>query len=107
MISDAGLQDSRLRHGGFLNAAEESGRQEALESNKAAIREARALGTSELIMVVGGLPAAAHVLGGNGDRSDKDLVAARDRVAKGLAELVPYALKHGVRLVLEALHPMY
>lgn len=107
MISDAGLQVSSLCRGGFLTAADESGRQEALESNKAAIREARALGTSELIMVVGGLPAAAHVLGGNGDRSDKDLVAARDRVAKGLAELVPYALKHGVRLVLEALHPMY
>src|SRR5699024_5765238 len=105
MISDAGLQVSSLCRGRFLTAADESGRQAAPESNKAAIREARARGTSELMMVVGGLPAAAHVLGGIGDRSDKDLVAARDRVAKGLAELVPYALKHGVRLVLEALHP--
>src|SRR5699024_11804793 len=107
MISDAGLQVSSLCRGGFLTAADESGRQEALESNRAAIREAKVLGTSELIMVVGGLPAAAHVLGGAGDRSDKDLVAARRRVAAGLAELVPYALEHGVRLVLEALHPMY
>src|SRR5699024_12157530 len=97
---------SSLCTGGFLTSADESGVQEPLESNEAAIREARALGTSELIMVVGGLPAAAHVLGGNGDSSDKDLVAARDRVAKGLAELVPYALKHGGRLALESLHPM-
>lgn len=107
MISDAGLHVSSLCRGGFLTAADETGRQEALESNKAAIREAKVLGTSELIMVVGGLPAAAHVLGGAGDRSDKELVAARRRVAEGLAELVPYALEHGVRLVLEALHPMY
>lgn len=107
MISEAGLQVSSLCRGGFLTAADETGRQEAFESNRAAIREASALGTSELIMVVGGLPAAAHVLGGTGDRSDKDLMAARNRVAESLAELVPYALEHGVRLVLEALHPMY
>lgn len=107
MISDAGLRVSSLCRGGFLTAADAAGQREALESNKAAIREAQALGTSELIMVVGGLPAAAHVLGGRGDRSDKDLVAARDRVADRLSELVPFALDHGVRLVLEALHPMY
>ncbi|MFI7582092.1 TIM barrel protein [Kocuria kalidii] len=107
MISQAGLQVSSLCRGGFLTAADEAGRRAALESNRAAIREARALGTSELIMVVGGLPAAAHVLGGEGDRADKDVVAARGRVAERLAELVPYALEHGVRLVLEALHPMY
>lgn len=107
MILDAGLEVSSLCRGGFLTAADEKGSQRALESNKAAIREASALGTSELIMVVGGLPAAAHVLGSSGDRSDKDLVAARSRVAGSLAELVPYAQEHGVRLVLEALHPMY
>jgi sugar phosphate isomerase/epimerase len=47
-------------------------------------------------MVVGGLP--------DGDR---DLVGARRRVAERIAELVPYAAEHDVRLVLEALHPMY
>lgn len=107
IISEAGLQVSSLCRGGFLTAADEAGQRAALESNRAAIREAQVLGTSELIMVVGGLPAAAHVLGGEGDRGDKDVVAARERVAARLAELVPYALEHGVRLVLEALHPMY
>lgn len=107
MISDAGLQVSSLCRGGFLTAADEAGRRAALDSNRAAIREAAALGTRELIMVVGGLPAAAHVLGGVGDRQDKDVVAARGRVADRLAELVPYAREHGIRLVLEALHPMY
>ena len=47
-------------------------------------------------MVVGGLP--------NGDR---DLAAARQRVADRLADLAPYAAERGVRLAIEPLHPMY
>ena len=35
------------------------------------------------------------------------LPGTRGDVAEGLAELVPYAAEHGVRLVLEPLHPMY
>lgn len=107
VVRAAGLQVSSLCRGGFLTASEDQARAEALESNRAAIREAAALGTDALIMVVGGLPAAAHLLGGQGDRADKDVVAARQRVADGLEALVPDALEHGVRLVLEPLHPMY
>lgn len=107
IVSDAGLRVSTLCRGGFLTSADTAGQAAALESNREAIREAAALGTAELIMVVGGLPAAAHVLGGSGDRDDRDLPGARARVSDRLAELVPYALEHGVRLVLEPLHPMY
>jgi sugar phosphate isomerase/epimerase len=107
MIADAGLKVSSLCRGGFLTAGDEAGQKAALEDNRAAIVEAATLGTRELIMVVGGLPAAAHVLGGRGDRNDKDIVGARARVADRLAELVPFAREHNVRLVLEALHPMY
>lgn len=106
IVADAGLVVSTLCRGGFLTAADTMGQRQALESNRAAIREAAALGTSELIMVVGGLPAAASLLDG-GDRYDRDLPAARERVAERIADLVPYALEHGVRLVLEPLHPMY
>jgi sugar phosphate isomerase/epimerase len=45
---------------------------------------------------VGGLPAG-----------DRDLGAARQRVAERIHDLVPFAVDHGVRLVLEPLHPMY
>ncbi|WP_336715465.1 sugar phosphate isomerase/epimerase family protein [Arthrobacter sp. USHLN218] len=107
MIADAGLKVSSLCRGGFLTAADEAGQRSALEDNRRAIVEAATLGTRELIMVVGGLPSAAHVLGGRGDRNDKDLAGARSRVADRLAELVPFAREHNVRLVLEALHPMY
>ncbi|WP_461169574.1 sugar phosphate isomerase/epimerase family protein [Arthrobacter sp. Z1-15] len=96
LISNAGLRVSSLCRGGFLTAADAEGREAAVRDNRAAILEAEALGASELFLVVGGLP--------DGDR---DIVAARQRVADRLEELVPFAAEHGVRLVLEPLHPMY
>lgn len=96
MMDDAGLRTSSLCRGGFLTAARESDQAEALADNRLAIDEAHTLGTSELIMVVGGL-----------EPGDVDLVGARSRVADRIADLVPYAEAAGVRLVLEALHPMY
>ncbi|WP_427015445.1 sugar phosphate isomerase/epimerase family protein [Pseudarthrobacter sp. P1] len=114
MVEASGLSVSSLCRGGFLTAADPAGAAAALADNRAAILEAKALGTTELIMVVGGLPAfsvapgavdggtaAAPAAGG------KDLLAARANVADRLAELVPFALEHGVRLVIEPLHPMY
>jgi len=96
LLAGSGLAVTSLCRGGFLTAAEPAARQAALADNRAAIHEAATLGTSELVMVVGGLP-----------EGDKDLAAARQRVADAVAELVPHALEHGVRLVLEPLHPMY
>ncbi|MBE0010601.1 MULTISPECIES: sugar phosphate isomerase/epimerase family protein [unclassified Arthrobacter] len=111
LVLDAGLQVSSLCRGGFLTASDAEGQQRALADNTEAIREAAALGTRELIMVVGGLPAASALIGGPAvDPSApgaKDVAAARRRVADRLAELVPVAQQHGVRLVLEPLHPMY
>lgn len=96
LVRDAGLRVSSLCRGGFLTASDEAGIASALEDNKRAIDEAATLGTDALVMVVGGLPAG-----------DVDLAGARERVAERLAELAPYAGDHGVKLVLEALHPMY
>lgn len=96
LIKDAGLRVSSLCRGGFLTAADAEGQAAALADNRAAILEAVALDTSELFLVVGGL--------GPGE---KDVVAARQRVADRLADLVPFARENGVRLVLEPLHPMY
>ena len=74
----------------------DAGRRSALDDNRAGIDEAAALGTPELIMVVGGLPP-----------DSRDLAGARRRVADRLAELAPYAAERRVRLALEPLHPMY
>lgn len=111
LVSDAGLSVSSLCRGGFLTAADEAGQASALADNTQAIVEAATLGTRELIMVVGGLPAAGALIGGTAvDPSApgaKDVAAARQRVADRIAELVPVAQEHDVRLVLEPLHPMY
>lgn len=96
LVRDAGLRVSSLCRGGFLTAADASGVRAALEDNRAAIVEASTLGTDALILVVGGLP-----------EGDRDLAGARERVAERIADLAPFARDHGVRLVLEPLHPMY
>ena len=96
LIKDAGLRVSSLCRGGFLTAADAEGQAAALADNRAAILEAVALDTRELFLVVGGLAAG-----------EKDVVAARQRVADRLADLVPFASRNGIRLVLEPLHPMY
>ena len=96
LVRDAGLRVSSLCRGGFLTAIEPAARAAAIEDNRRAIDEAATLGTDTLVMVVGGLP-----------KGSRDLVGARERVADALSELAPYAGERGVRLALEALHPMY
>jgi sugar phosphate isomerase/epimerase len=93
---DAGLRVSSLCRGGFLTAAGASERSAALDENRRAIDEAVALGAPTLVMVVGGL-----------SREDKDVVAARGRVAEGIAALAPYAESAGITLSLEPMHPMF
>lgn len=96
LVRDAGLTVTTLCRGGFLTAVDPGERAGALADNRRAVDEAAALGTDTLVLVSGGLPAG-----------DKDLRAARERIADALAELGPYAERHGVRLAIEPLHPMF
>ncbi|MEE6281608.1 sugar phosphate isomerase/epimerase family protein [Georgenia sp. MJ170] len=107
IVRDAGLRVSSLCRGGFLTAADDAGRRAALEDNRAAIVEAATLGTRELVMVVGGLPAAPGPEAPPLPGGDRDIVAARQRVADRIGELAPFAAEHDVRLVLEPLHPIF
>ncbi|MFE0513790.1 sugar phosphate isomerase/epimerase family protein [Streptomyces sp. NPDC058964] len=96
LVRDAGLTVTTLCRGGFLTAIDPAARAAALADNRRAVEEAAALGTDTLVLVSGGLPAGS-----------RDLRGARERIADALAELGPYAQSHGVRLAIEALHPMY
>ena len=110
IIADAGLRTSSLCRGGFITARDDDTATNALADNRLAIDEAATLGTSELVMVVGGLPAAYELMSmpnTPADATDKNLVAARQRVADRIAELVPYASDKGVRLALEPMHPLF
>jgi sugar phosphate isomerase/epimerase len=96
LLRDAGLAVTTLCRGGFFTAIDPAERADALADNRRAIDEAATLGTDTLVLVSGGLPAGS-----------KDLRGARERIADALAELGPYAERHGVRLAIEPLHPMY
>ncbi|HZF89943.1 sugar phosphate isomerase/epimerase family protein [Streptomyces sp.] len=96
LVRDAGLTVTTLCRGGFLTAIDPAERAAALADNRRAVDEAATLGTDTLVLVSGGLPAGS-----------KDLRGARERIADALAELGPYAERHGVRLAIEPLHPMY
>ncbi|ACQ81609.1 Xylose isomerase domain protein TIM barrel [Beutenbergia cavernae DSM 12333] len=110
IVRDAGLRVSSLCRGGFLTASTDDGVRAALDDNRRAIDDAAAVGTTELVMVVGGLPASGEPGGPPREGAapgDRDVVAARARVADRLADLAPHAADAGVRLALEPLHPMF
>lgn len=95
-IKDNGMQVSGYCRGGMFPAADAAGRQAAIDDNKRAIDEAAALGAQCLVLVVGGLPAGS-----------RDIGAARQMVAEGLAAVLPHARASRMPLAIEPLHPMY
>ncbi len=110
LIAAAGLRVSTLCRGGFISSAEADQVERSLADNRQAIDEAASLGAAELVMVVGGLPRSFAAMGrpnGPADAEDRDLAAARQRVADRIGELVPYARERGVRLALEPMHPLF
>lgn len=95
-VRAAGLHVSSLCRGGFFTPADADGRRAAHADNLAAIAEAAELGADALVLVCGGLVPG-----------QRDLGLARRMVADAIGELVPEALRRGVRLGVEALHPMF
>ena len=96
VVRASGLRVSSLCRGGFFTAADPDGRRAALTDNLAALTEAAELGTDTLVLVCGGLPPG-----------QRDLGLARRMIADAIGSLVPRALALGVRLGIEALHPMF
>ncbi|HLH83838.1 MAG TPA: sugar phosphate isomerase/epimerase [Trebonia sp.] len=95
-VRAAGLHVSSLCRGGFFTHADPDARRAAIADNRAAIAEAAELGAGALVLVCGGLVPGS-----------RDLPLARRMVADAIAELVPVAQRSGVRLGIEALHPMF
>jgi sugar phosphate isomerase/epimerase len=95
-IRAAGLHVSSLCRGGFFTHADPAARAAAIADNQAAIAEAAELGTDTLVLVSGGLVPGS-----------RDLTLARRMIADAIGQLVPVAQRHGVRLAIEALHPMF
>lgn len=96
LIRDAGLFVPCLCTTTWVNLADPAAYREALEENRRRLDMAAELGAKTLVVVPGGLATG-----------ERDLAAARRRVAEALAELLPRARSVGVALGLEPLHPMY
>jgi sugar phosphate isomerase/epimerase len=94
LIRDAGLKVSSLCRGGMFPAATAAERQVKLDDNRRAVEEAAELGAEVLVLVCGPSP-------------DRDISQARQWVAEGIEQLIPFAKDHGIKLGIEPLHPMY
>jgi sugar phosphate isomerase/epimerase len=95
-VRRAGLHVSSLCRGGFFTHAEPDARAAALADNREAIATAAELGADVLILVSGGLVPGS-----------RDIGLARRLIADAIGDLVPDAERAGVRLGIEALHPMF
>lgn len=95
MIRDAGLSVSGLCRSGFFGdgARPEDGL-DAMAEMQGAIDDAAEIGAATVVVTGGGVGA------------DGDILAARSRVADGLAAVADRARAAGVRIALEPLHPM-
>jgi sugar phosphate isomerase/epimerase len=102
LVREHMLELSGYCRGGMFPAIDAAARQRALDDNRRAIDEARALDAACLVLVVGSLPGALE-----GRPQSKDLFAARAQVHDGIAATLEHARAAGVPLAIEPLHPMY
>ena len=93
-VKDAGIKGISLVRGGFFTGKTEKERFDALEENRQAIREAEILDLPSLVLVCG-----ATV----GQTPRENYEQIRD----GIGSLADEARNHGVRLLVEPLHPIY
>lgn len=93
-LRNRNLEIVSLCRGGFFPADSDTGLTAAIEDNRAAIREAAALGAPMIVLVCGAVPG-------------QPLEESRKQIADGIAAVLPLAEEHGIRLAIEPLHPMY
>ena len=96
-----GMGLSGYCRGGFFPAADAAGLKAALDDNRRAMDEAKALNAPCLVLVVGALPGALE-----GKPAYRDLGRARNEVFDGIAASLEYARQVGMPLAIEPLHPM-
>jgi sugar phosphate isomerase/epimerase len=102
LVREHTLKLSGYCRGGMYPAIDAAGRRRAIDDNRRAIDEARALDAACLVLVVGSLPGALE-----GRPQSKDLFAARSDVHDGIAATLEHARSADMPLAIEPLHPMY
>src|ERR1700724_973601 len=90
LFRDSGLRVTGYCRGGLFPAADAAGRQAAIDDNKRMIDEGAAVGADCMIMIGGGLP-----------KGSRDIKAARQMFADGMAAILPHARASKVPLAVE------
>ncbi len=94
IIADHGLTIVSYVRGGFFAAPTAAARRAAVDENLRIIDEAAALGAPLVVLVCGAVPGQL-------------LETSRAQIRDGLERILPHAESAGVRLGIEALHPVY
>src|ERR1700761_7936726 len=85
-VRDAGLELSGYCRGGMF-PSDAAHRSEVRDDNRRCVDEAKALGASCIVLVVGGLPQYSRP----GSAASRDIAAARAQVEEQLADMLDYA----------------
>lgn len=101
-VRDAGLDLSGYCRGGMFTS-DTARRGEVRDDNRRCVDEAKALGASCVVLVVGGLPQYSRP----GSEASKDIAGARTQVEEALSEMLDYARQAKLPLAIEPLHPAY
>jgi sugar phosphate isomerase/epimerase len=101
-VRDAGLDLSGYCRGGMFTS-DAARRIEVRDDNRRAVDEAKALGATCVVLVVGGLPQYSRP----GSASSKDVARARAQVHDAIAEMLEYTKEAKMPLAIEPLHPAY
>jgi sugar phosphate isomerase/epimerase len=102
VVRDASLELSGYCRGGMF-PSDGARRGEVRDDNRRCVDEAKALGASCIVLVVGGLPQYSRP----GSTASRDIAAARAQVEDALAEMLDYARAAKMPLAIEPLHPAY
>jgi len=101
-LRDTEIELSGYCRGGMFPGVDAAARLAALDDNRRAVDEAKALNAKCLVLVVGSLPGALA-----GAPAHKNIASARSDVHDGIAATLEYAREVGMPLAIEPLHPMY
>jgi sugar phosphate isomerase/epimerase len=101
-VRDAGLELSGYCRGGMFTC-DATRRTEVRDDNRRCVEEAKALGASCIVLVVGGLPQYSRP----GSQASKDIAHARGQVEDAIGEMLDHAREANMPLAVEPLHPAY
>lgn len=94
LLDDYRMEVVSLARGGFFPSVNREKREAAIADNLFAIEQAAAVGAPSIVLVCGA----------DGGQS---LEKSREQIAEGILRILPVAAQNGIKLSIEALHPMY